>query len=115
MTIIDDSRLDGGFDGFIQICARHDDEGIAPAELENNLLNMSCRGNTDLNSRSLASCQGSGCHARIIENSINLLGRNQQRLERALGETGPQQDVLHFERALRHVRGMLQQSHVSGH
>ena len=62
-----------------------------------------------------AAGEGDRRDPRILDHRAHLLGLDQQRLEDALGESGAAEDLLDRERALGHVRRVLEQPHVAGH
>ena len=53
--------------------------------------------------------------ARIVEQRRDVGRADQQRLEHAVGKAGAAEDVLDGQRALRHVRRVLEQPDVAGH
>ena len=53
--------------------------------------------------------------ARIVEERRHVGRTNQERLEHAVGKAGAAEDVLDGERALRHVRRVLEEADVAGH
>ena len=73
LAIIDNSRFDRGLYSLIEIGARHDDERIAAAEFEHDLLDLLRRGNTDLNSRAFTARQCRCGNSPIGQDSVHLL------------------------------------------
>ncbi len=53
--------------------------------------------------------------AGILDQLRDAVGADEERLEGAFREPGLAEDLLDRERAVGHVRGVLEQSHVSGH
>ena len=78
---------------------------------------LSCRpgGAGHLPARLLAAGQRRARDARIVEDALDLVRVDQQRLERAVRKAGAPEDVLDQQRALRHVRRVLEQHDVAGH
>ena len=68
-----------------------------------------------MDSRALAPRQRGGFYTRISHDFPHFARTNQQSLEDALGKSRAQQDIFDQQRRLRHIRGVLQQPHVSGH
>ena len=98
------------FDGAVEVGARHDDERIAAAQLEHRLLDAArpARAATLAAGGSLpvsvtAATRGSSMTRATRSTSMS------RRLKRALGKAGAPEDVLDRQRALRHVRGVLEQ------
>ena len=108
LPIVDDPRLHGSVDGIFEICRWHDHKRIAAAELEYALLDSLCRGASDARARGLASGQSRRLHAIIVDDLLNLLGRDQQRLKFAVRKSGVAKNGLDGNRALRNIRCVLE-------
>src|ERR671917_441675 len=115
LAVIEGARRDGGAYGFVQVGARHRDKRVAAAELEHGLLYVPPGLARHLTAGRLAAGERRRPHARVVDDGLDLARGDQERLEGPLGETGPADDVLYGERALGHVGGVLEQTHVSGH
>src|SRR5205085_9571084 len=93
----------------------HDDERIAATELEDAFLDLA-RGRTGhLATGPLASGERDRFHSRVIDHRPDLLRFDKQSLKNAFGKTGAEKNVFEGERALRDVRGVLEQGDVTGH
>src|SRR5581483_1996092 len=95
--------------------ARHDDECVAAAELEHGLLNFAPGHARDRAPRFFASSERHRLHAKIDNYLFGLARFDEQRLKNSLWKTGAAEDVFNCERALRNVRGMLEQTDISRH
>jgi len=73
LAIVDDASLDGGDDGGVKIGAGHDDERIAATEFENDFLDALGGGDSNFNACLLASGEGRGDDARVVEDGVDLL------------------------------------------
>src|SRR5580704_4824380 len=115
LSIVKDASLDRDGAGCLKIRARHNYKWVASTELQHDFLDSLRSGHSDLDSRAFTSCQRC-CHdARIVEDSRNLFGTNQQRLKRSFGESRPQKEILDRQRALRNNRSVLEQSDIADH
>ncbi len=65
--------------------------------------------------RALAAGQRHGADARVIEERRHVRRADQERLEHAVGKPRAPEDVLDGQRALRHVRRVLEEADVAGH
>jgi hypothetical protein len=99
--------------GAIEISRRHDDEGVASAELEHDLLELARTGFGKAPAGVLASREGGGPDARVGHQVGDRGGGDQESLEGALGKAGFAEDFLDRQRAARDVRGVLEQARVS--
>ena len=115
LAIVLDARLDCGCGGFLQVGAGHDNERIAPAEFQHNLLDSFRGSNTHLYSRTFTTRERCRSDTRIGQNAFHFVGTDQQRLKCARGEAALRKMLLNHQRALRHVRGVFQQTHVARH
>ena len=59
--------------------------------------------------------QRRGHHPAVAQDRLDPGGADEQGLEGSRGEPGPGEQVLHEQRRLRHVRGVLEQAHVARH
>ena len=89
--------------------------GIAAAELEHDRLELLPRDPSDRTAGGRAPGERRGAHARIAQDALDRRRADQQRLERAVGESGPPERVLDEQRGLRDVRRVLQQPDVARH
>ena len=76
----------GRGDGFVEIRARHHDEGVAAAEFQHDFLHALGRAHSDVDSGAFAAGERGGGDARIVENGVDLGRADQKRLEHALGK-----------------------------
>jgi hypothetical protein len=79
------------------------------------LMSFAARLAGHLRARRLAAGERHRLHARIADNALHLRGADQQRLKYVRRKPRSADHVFDFERALRHVGGMLQQPHVARH
>ena len=86
-----------------QIGARHNDERIAPAQLQHALLDLPRGPTRHLRAGAFAPGQGHGLHSRIVNHRGGCFGFDQQRLKGAIDEAGALEDSLQRKRALRDV------------
>ena len=89
LAIVEHARLHADGDRLLQIRAFHHDKWIAAAQLQNDFLDVRCRGDADLNAGALATGEGCGFDPRIGENPRNFVRDDQQRLENSFGESSP--------------------------
>src|SRR5215211_5808432 len=115
LPVVERARGHRGADSRLQIRRWHDDEGVAPAELEHARLDVLPRLGADLPARTFAAGQRRRLHPRVVYDRLHLARADQERLEGALREPGAVDDVLYGQGALRHVGGVLQEDDVAGH
>ena len=83
---------------------------VAAAEFEHGLLDLVAADRRDRAARGLAAGQGRRRHPPVAQHPLDAVGADQQRLEAAVGEARPAEEVLQVQRGLRHVRGVLEQA-----
>ena len=115
LAAVDAARADGGCDRGVEVGGRHDDEGIAAAELEHGLLDEPAGLRGDGAACGFAAGDGDGGDALVGEDVLDLARFDEQRLEGAAGKAGAADERFDGERALRDVGGVLQQADVAGH
>ena len=115
LAVVNGARFHGRADRGGHIGARHDDEGITAAQFQHGFLDAlaSLRGN--LHAGRLAAGERRRHHARVVDYTGYLLGSDEERLKRAIWKAGAAENVFNGERALRHVRCVLQQAYVARH
>ncbi len=106
---------DGGADRGVQIGRRHNDERVAAAELEHGRLDLVTGDSAHRLAGRLASGQRGRRDPGITQDGFDGSRANKQRLEAAVREAASGDDVGQVQRALRHVRRVLEQADVSGH
>src|ERR1700676_3194906 len=102
LTAVDRSRFNGSRECAFEISARHDDERVAAAELEDSFFDFArgCAG--DSAAGFLAACKGDRFRAWIDNYFFHLLCLDEQRLKYAFVKTGAAKDLFDRECALRH-------------
>ena len=115
LAVVDRARLDRGPHRGVEVGARHHDERVAAAELEHVFLITLPAALATALAGAGAAGERHGGDPRVVDDALHLVGPDQQRLEAALGEAGAAEEVLDGQRALRHVRGVLEQPDVAGH
>src|ERR1700730_5795397 len=115
LTAVDRSGFNGSSKCAFEIRARHDDERVAAAELEDSFFNFArgCAG--DSAARFLAAGKRDRFHAWIDNYVFHLLRLDEQRLKYAFVKTGAPKDLFDRECALRHVGRMFEETDVSRH
>ncbi len=115
LAVIDDPSFNGGVGCEIEIGGRHHDEGVAAAELEDDLLNALRGGDADFHASAFTAGEGGGGHAVVAENGVDLFRADKQRLKRACREACARENFLNRKGALRDVGGMFEESDVASH
>src|SRR6267143_3711278 len=110
-----DAGGDAHLDGLVEVGAGQHDEGIASPQLQHRLLHLRACDAAQAPARRVASRQGGGDDARVLDDLLHLVAADQQRLEGALREARVAEDLLDGERALRDVARVLEQADVPGH
>src|SRR5207248_4015597 len=109
LTGVLDAGGDRRLDRLVEVGAGKDEVGIASAQLEDDLLQIPPARLADAPPRALAARQRGGGDARVLEQLRDLLAADEERLEGAFGEARLPDEILHGERALRHVRRVLEE------
>src|SRR5438128_1028142 len=110
-----DAGGDGDLDGLVEVGTGKDDEGIAPSEFEDCLLQLRAGGGRKAATRPVAAGEGGGDDAGVLEDLLHFLAADEERLEAALGIAGVAEDLLDGQRALGNVARVLEQADVAGH
>src|SRR3954463_6670220 len=103
----------GGLDGLVEVRAGEDDVRVATTQLEDDFLEIATTCLADATARALAARQRGGGDARVLQDLRNLVAPDEERLERAFREAGLRDEIFHRERALRDVRGVLEEPDVA--
>ena len=115
LAVVDDAGLNSDLHCLGEVGRLHDDERVAAAQLEDDLLNALRRAAGHARPRRLAASE-CGCPDPIVfYDALHLLGCDQQRLELAGIEPALDKRLLDGQRTLRHIRGVLEQSDISRH
>ena len=108
LAIVDRARLDGRLHCSVEVGARQHDERVAAAQLQHCLLDARARCAGHLAAGWCTAGQRGPRHAPIVEHALDLLGADQQGLEGTVGEAGALEETFNRQRALRHIRGVLE-------
>ena len=115
LSVVDRPRRYGSLDRLVKICARHDDKGIASAQLQHSLFNRSARNGCHVPACPHASRQRYSFHARVFDDAFHGFDLDEQCLKGALRKTRPMKGLVDPESALRYVWGMLEKCNISRH
>ena len=115
LPAIDCARFDRRAKSAFKIRARHHDECVAAAKLEDRLFDFARRGACNCTARPLTTRKRDRLHAWIDNYLFDLLGFDEQCLKNAFIESGAAKDLFNRERALRHVGGVLEQADIACH
>src|SRR4051812_24077729 len=113
LASVDGARFDRGAQCALEIRAGHDDECIAAAKLQHSFLDLTRGCARDGGSGFLAACHGYRFDARVDDQFLHLWRLDHQRLENAVSKSGVAKDVFNSERALRNIRSVFEQTHVT--
>ena len=115
LSVVLHSGLHGYRDGPVEISRRQDDERVAATELQDHLLSDG----PGLGSHGPAGAHTPGQrdrrHPAIGDDGRNLIGADQQRLQQAIGGSGPAEQVLEEQCGPRDARGVLEEADVADH
>jgi hypothetical protein len=114
LPVVDRARRNGRARRRVDVGARQHDERIAAAELEDRRLEGAARGGAHGGAGALAPRERHRGHARVRDEGVDARGPDEQRLERTRGRARLAEQLLERERALRHVRRVLEEPHVPG-
>ena len=106
---------DGDFGRLVEVGRREHDKRVAAAEFQDRLLDLLAgHPGHGLAGRG-APGQGGGGDPRVAQDPLDQVGPDEQRLEDAVREPGPAEEILHEQRRLGDVGGVLEQADVAGH
>ena len=100
--------------GGVEIGARHHDERVAAAQLEHRLLDVLSGRRGDAASRAFAAGERRRGDAIVGDDARDRVGSDEQSLKHAARRARLVEELLDRQRALRHVRRVLEQADVAG-
>ena len=108
-------RLDRGLDGLVEVGRGQDDEGVGAAEFEHRGLDQPAGLRGDGAPGGLGPGDGHGRDPLVGNHRFDLLGLDEERLERAAGEACAAHQSLDGHGRLGHVRAVFQQADIARH
>ena len=115
LAAINHAALGGGLGRQGQVGIGQHDERVRAAQLQYGFLDVLAGSGGDGRARALRAGQGHGHQAVVGNQLFNLVGPHQQGAETGGWQASIVQYFLQGQGALRHVGGVLEQTHVAGH